>query len=230
VRCRVVFDLLDGLNEPWNDYGGSGVQSGPADLAGEKGRAMAFYAQWVHGTSVRSEWTGDNLLQVSGYRWDGSQGGVGWSDHNGLPRGWGATFRGKRAVFGNTTAPFDPANPFSESEKGCWFHFAVPTPVIVNNRPASLQRVCVLWLATDGVQPAAVHVYDGVTPIAALGVSRDARGASGAGGRTDLVDGNTKFDLPSPHSMLWSVGISVAVWFRQDGDITFFSAGADFDI
>lgn len=191
---------------------------------------MTLYAQWVHGTSVRPEWTGDNLLQVSGGRWDGSNGGVGWSDHNGLPRGWGATYRGRRAVFGNVVSPFDPATPFSDSEKGCWFHFAIPTPVIAAGRRASLERVLVLWQATDDVQPAAVHVWDGATQIATLGFSDNARGASGSGGLPDLVDGSTKFDLPAPHQMLWSVGISVAVWFRQDGDITFFSAGADFEI
>jgi hypothetical protein len=66
----------------------------------------------------------------------------------------------------------------------------------------SLQRVFILWQADDGVQPAAVHVWDGNALIAALGVGHDARGASGSGGLPDLVDGRTKFDLPEPHQML----------------------------
>ena len=191
---------------------------------------MALHAQWIHGTAVRPEWIADNLQQVTGERWDGSSGGIGWSDHHGLPRAWGSTYRGKRAVFGNTTAPFDAERPFSTSEKGCWFHFAIPTPVIANGARATLQRVFILWEADAGVQPATVHVHDGINRVAAIGVTRDARGATGRGGHSDLIDGSTKFDLPTGHEMLWSVGISVAVWFRRDGDITFFSAGADFDI
>ncbi|MDX6671461.1 MAG: hypothetical protein QOI91_1824 [Solirubrobacteraceae bacterium] len=196
---------------------------------------MALLAEWVHGTTVRPEWIADNLLQVNGTRWDGSVGDVPSSDHHGLPRGWGATYRGKRAVFtglggSSTTGPFDPRDPFRGSQKGTWFHFAVPTPVLVSGSRATLQRVFVLWQADAGVKPAVVHVWDGPSLVEPLSVASGARGASGTGGLGDLVDGSTKFDLSTPHPMLWSVGVSVGVYFENDGDITFFAAGADFEV
>jgi hypothetical protein len=46
----------------------------------------------------------------------------------------------------------------------------------------------------------------------------------------DLTPGVTQFDLSTPHSVIFSIGVSVAVSFAADGDVTFFSAGADFDI
>src|SRR5256885_1624959 len=103
---------------------------------------MALQAMWVHGTTARPQWV-DNL------------------DINGLPRGW--SYRGKNALtsgFGGsrTTGPLHPATPFEYSQKGCWFHFAIPTPVIVAGRRTSLQRVFMLWEARRGVAPVAVHV------------------------------------------------------------------------
>ena len=191
---------------------------------------MALQAMWVHGTSVRPEWVGDTLNNVSATRWDGSSGDVGWSNINGLPRGWGTTFRGKRAntggLFGSTVGPFHPETPFQYSQKGYWFHFAIPTPVIVAGRRAQLQRVFVLWQTSAGVLPAAIHVYDGANRIWTTGVS----GSGPATHATDLTPGVTQFDLPTPHSVIFSIGISMAVSFAADGDVTFFSAGADFDV
>jgi hypothetical protein len=69
-----------------------------------------------------------------------------------------------------------------------------------------------------------------VERIAALPVNFQARGLVGRGGLADLQDGITKFDLPHPHEVLWSIGVSLAVVWEQEGDITFVSAGADFEI
>jgi hypothetical protein len=195
---------------------------------------MTLHATWVHGITVRPEWVGDNLQKVHGDRWDGTAGDVPWSDVNGLPRGWGVTFRGKHSLavgFGGatTTGPFDPGNPFQYSQKGYWFHCAVPTPVVVSDRRSRLLRVFVLWEAGDGVAPVAVHVYDGLRRVAALPVAAGARGLIGRGGLGDLQDGVTRFNLGAPHEVLWSVGISVGVSFDREGEITFVSAGADFD-
>lgn len=191
-----------------------------------------MHAMWVHGIDVRSEWVGDNLRQVRGGRWDSSVGDVGWTDVTGLPRGWGMTYAGKRSVTGglggSTTGPFDPADPFRFSQKGYWFHVAIPTPVILADRRSTLARVFLLWEGTDGVQPMALHVYDGIERVAALPFAPRARGLVGRGGHADLVAGVTRFDLPTPRSMLWSLGLSVGVSFLSDGEITFVSAGADF--
>jgi hypothetical protein len=191
---------------------------------------MALHAMWVHGTSVRAEWVGDTLNNVLGDLWDGSSGDVRWSNVNGLPRGWGTTFRGKRAftggLGGSTVGPFHAETPFQYSQKGYWFHFAIPTPVIVADRRAQLRRVFVLWGTTAGVSPVAVHVFDGANRILTTGVT----GSGPAMHPRDLTPGVTQFDLSTPHSVIFSIGVSVAVSFAADGDVTFFSAGADFDI
>lgn len=193
---------------------------------------MALHAMWVHGTSVRAEWVGDTMHNVPGDRWDGSSGDIAWSNVNGLPRGWGTTFRGKRAVRSGiggslSVGPFHPETPFEYSQRGYWFHFAIPTPVIVANNRARLVRTFVLWETRAGVSPVAVHVYDGASRILATGVTG---GPGPASHPSDLTPGVTRFDLPAPRSVIFSIGISVAVSFAADGDITFFSAGADFDI
>lgn len=190
---------------------------------------MALHAMWVHGNSVRPEWVGDTLWKVVGGRWDGSVGEVGWSDVNGLPRGWGATYRGKRTLSAGNIS-FDPANPFSSSRKGFWFHFSIPTPVIVSDRRSRLMRVFVLWSAGEGVTPVAIHVWDGPNRLETLPVTTGTRGLTGSGGLADLRDGVTRFNLQAPREVFWSLGVSVAVAFDRDGDITFVSAGADFDV
>jgi hypothetical protein len=193
---------------------------------------MALHAMWVHGTSVRPEWVHDNLQEVNGATWDSrnQNRAVPWSNVNGLPRGWGATFRGKRAfstgVGGSITiTEFHPEEPFPASQKGYWFHFAIPTPVIVEGIRSQLQRVFVLWEATPNVAVWCVHIYDGINRIATLGTDR-----TGSGHSDELVEGVTMFTLPTPHEVQRSIGLSVGVAFIQDGEVTFNSAGADFEV
>lgn len=195
---------------------------------------MALHASWVHGNAVRAEWVGDNLANVQGQRWDQSSGDVGWSNVNGLPRGFGTTFRGKRSVvsgFGGslTSGSFNPANPFEFSQKGYFFHVPIPTPVLVAGQRASLLRVFLLWEATANVAPVAIHVFDGVQRIAALPVT-GTRGLVGRNGIADLVDGTTRFNLSTPRPVLFGISVTAAVAFMADGDISFAAAGADFDV
>jgi hypothetical protein len=91
-----------------------------------------------------------------------------------------------------------------------------------------IRRVFVLWETSPGVELWAVHIYDGITRIAALPAIRPASPPTGRNGARDLVEGVSMFTMPVAHEMRWSVGISVAVAFLQDGNITFFSAGAEF--
>jgi hypothetical protein len=194
---------------------------------------MALHAMWVHGTTVRPEWVHDNLLQVRGGTWDSGEASrdVPWSDVNGLPRGWGTTFRGKRAFSGGLAiGPFDPADPFRHNQKGYWFHFAIPTPVWVASRKSYLSRIYVLRETSPGVQVSCVHIYDGLNRIATLAAHDPNAQPTGRNGGGDLVEGVSMFTLPTPYPVLWAVGISVAVAFINDGDITFFSAGADFEV
>jgi hypothetical protein len=134
-------------------------------------------------------------------------------------------------LFGaSTIGPFDPADPYRDNQKGYWFHFSIPTPVIVFDVRSKLLRVFVLWDASDHVSVDVVHVYDGPSRIAVFGVNPASGSHCGAGGHADLVDGVTKFDLSPAPDVLWGIGVSVGVSFQQDGDITFCSAGADFEV
>lgn len=189
---------------------------------------MTLHASWVHGNAVRPEWVGDHLRQVAGDRWDSSSGDIAWSDINGLPRGWGVTYRCANSLAvgllgASTAGPFHPETPFEYSLKGYWFHIPVPTPVIVGGVRAQLQRVFVLWTATGDLGLAAIHVWDGAQRIATLGAGTQQSA-------DQLIPGSTQFDLPASHSVAFGISISVGVSCTTDSDVTFHSAGADFEV
>jgi len=199
---------------------GDKIQPAPGD------RPLALFASWVHGSVARPQWVGDKIQQVHGDRWDESSGPIANSDVNGLPTGSGVTYQlGASQITGIggslTVAPFDPANPFQGSLKGYWFHFPIPTPVIVANRRAALRRAFVLWTASDGVSPVAVHLWDGSSRFAVFGVTPH------PGGTTDMIPNVTRFDLQAPHSVIFGIGVSVGVSAQRDGTVTFVSAGID---
>jgi hypothetical protein len=112
-----------------------------------------------------------------------------------------------------------------------FFHFSIPTPVILSDRRSSLLRVFVLWKGTGGF-PALlnVSVFDGpnsVGPISPIDPTQPGR--DGTGGFGDLVVGATRFDLATPHSVKFGIGVSLGFGFSGgDTDLTFTSAGADF--
>ena len=182
---------------------------------------MAQQAIWVHGNAVRPEWVGENLARVIGGRWDETAGEVPCSEINGLPRGWGTTYRGRASHAETATGAMMDADA-----KPYWFHFSIPTPVITDGKRAALQRVFVLWRASPDVSPVALHVYDGGRRIAEFAIDGDESGRNGLGGDDDLVDGVTQFDLLLPRAVQFGLGISLSFRFLADGDVTFFAAGA----
>jgi hypothetical protein len=193
---------------------------------------MSLHATWVHGTSVRPQWIADRLTQVRGDVWDAGNVNIPYSEFNGSPNGWGITYRGKRSMtggLGGTTVVPDPtgANPFAGSQKGYWFHFSIPTPVIESGVRSVLQKAFVLWSAGANTQMAAIQLWDGSNRFYTHNFALNTRGENHSG---DLTENKTMFTLPAPHSMLFGLGISVGVTFLEDSEITFFSAGADFDV
>jgi len=193
---------------------------------------MSLHAIWVHGHSVRPQWITDRLTQVHGDVWDGGAANIPYSDFNGAPAGWGTTYRGKRSMtggLGGTNVVPDPtgANPFQGSMKGYWFHFSIPTPVIVSGVRSTLHKAFVMWATGANAQMIALHLWDGPNRF----YTHNFDFISGAANHsTDLTENKTMFTLSTPHSMSFGLGVSVGVAFQQDSEVTFFGAGADFDV
>ena len=159
---------------------------------------MTLQAMWVHGNSVRPQKTDPTNLKDFG--------GVKWSALLGIPMGNGCTFRG----LDNTSN---------------WFHFSIPTPVIVDGSRAKLDKFFVLFKADNGVTLSAVNVWDGAKRI----FTKDHL-AIGGSHENDLQDNITKWSLDAPKNVLFGIEIAVLVSFADEGNITFVSAGADFEV
>jgi hypothetical protein len=136
-----------------------------------------------------------------------------------------------------------------------WFHFAVPTPVVLDDRQQAIGRFFVMY-ETQGGYIRWVHLWDGVNKIVEFDgpglpplptgyLDADQReewnktwhaaveAAKSIEARYGLHDRNT-FVLAQPVAVRWGLGISVGVNFEtpytnaQDSWITFASVGADF--
>ena len=98
----------------------------------------------------------------------------------------------------------------------CWFHFAIPTTVILSDRRLQIDRV-MLNFSTNGARVTSVHVYDGPTRIA----MNDNLNLSGD-------HGFEPFYVPGRPQVNWGIGVSVLVQFSIDpSQILFRTAGVD---
>ena len=103
-----------------------------------------------------------------------------------------------------------------------WFHFAIPTPVIVNDYRLRAGSVLIRF-KTGSVDASvrAVHVYDGERPIA----RHDGLNLAPRQWHTE------QFDVPGNPEIRWGLGISIGVGFGVESlshRIEFSSAGCDF--
>ena len=104
-----------------------------------------------------------------------------------------------------------------------WFHFAIPTPVIIDDVRLRADSI-MLRFKTGSVDAFVrdVHVYDGERLIAAhngVNLSKD--------------NFFVRLVVPDRPEMLWGLGISIGVGFgveMMDHHIEFFAAGCDFVI
>jgi hypothetical protein len=104
-----------------------------------------------------------------------------------------------------------------------WFHFAIPTPAIMNDRRLRTGSVLLRFrTSSDNAYVHAVHIYDGESRIAAhdnLRVSPRAWSLQ-------------RFDVPNDPEIRWGLGISIGVRFQSvtpaDNRVEFSSAGCDF--
>jgi hypothetical protein len=101
-----------------------------------------------------------------------------------------------------------------------WFHYAIPTPVIVSNSRLKLDSVMIKFLAHPDVWVTNVHIYDGYRRIKTYDGLR--------------LTGNhlfERFDVLDRY-VAYGIGVSVGVRFGLNKSkrhfIRFLSAGADF--
>jgi hypothetical protein len=104
-----------------------------------------------------------------------------------------------------------------------WFHFAIPTPVIIDDVRLRADAVMLRFL-TGSVDAFVrdVHVYDGETRIA---VFNDLY--------LSLENGFVRLPLPDRPRMAWGLGISIGVGFgveMLDHHMEFIAAGCDFTL
>lgn len=106
---------------------------------------------------------------------------------------------------------------------GNWFHFAIPTPVIIDD--IRLRADCVMLRFTTGSVDAFVqhvHVYDGEKKIAEhndIYLSKE--------------NGFVRLAVPDRPQILWGLGISIGVGFgveSMDHHMDFIAAGCDFTL
>jgi hypothetical protein len=173
---------------------------------------MTLQAMWVHGNTIVPERT----IKAEPVGTDGPLTdipGVPGSGMLGFRRGGGATFRGK-------------------DNHDNWFHFSIPTPVIHEGVRARLLKVFVLFNSDPTVSVTDVHVWDGIRErIFEREMPTGVTGRhDGADGLSDLAEDFTQWTLPDQPQIYWGVGISVRVFFADEGQITFTSAGADFEV
>ena len=104
-----------------------------------------------------------------------------------------------------------------------WFHFAIPTAVIVNDNRLAIDSVLIRFRSgSTSADITNVHVYDGENKIA----SHDGLDLSPS--TWDMH----RFAVASKPDIKWGVGISIGVRFTGTTDsqntMEFSSAGADF--
>jgi Family of unknown function (DUF6623) len=162
-----------------------------------------LFASWVPGYAAVAEWMGNPPLQfVHDARDNGSDPIPAFSDVNGWRRAWGAFFTLK-----------------ANAEN--WIHIPIPTPVLVEDKRATLGRVMALF-RIDGGFLRHVLVFDGPNRIL------DIDGLDISGDHTGGLDNLNTFNV-NRDGIQWGVGFSLN--FQALGtpaDLYIASAGGDF--
>lgn len=109
-----------------------------------------------------------------------------------------------------------------------WFHFAIPTPVILDGQRAALKKIFVFYKTELTAKITAIHVYDAGSSI------KKFDNLSLSGDHSTGVDKDNSWVITPAHSMEFGLGISVEVDFGHSTTggvpgIRFRTAGADFE-
>ena len=106
-----------------------------------------------------------------------------------------------------------------------WFHFSIPTTVIVSDKRQMIDSVMIRFKSgSSNAKITNVHIYDGERKIA----SHDGLNLSPS------TWSWPRFNVPGKPDILWGVGISIGVSFTGTTDaqntLEFSSAGVDFNL
>jgi Family of unknown function (DUF6623) len=173
---------------------------------------MIRSAVWIHGTSVQAEYPVPSIAR----------------------KGWGTQVIGNPSIFVSQPAIGDFwSGPASVRN---WFHFALTTPVILDDVRPRLARCFVLFFAQQA-WVRAVHLWDANQKVAEF----DTSGFNFTGDWMQIAPENT-FSPPQPLTIAFGLGISVGVDFERGqipieggrvrmagGEILFTTVGADFE-
>lgn len=104
-----------------------------------------------------------------------------------------------------------------------WFHFAVPTPVIMFNNRLNIDAAMIRFRSSSGYAIVTnIHVFDGENRIAAHD------GLSLAPGNWEMY----RFNVPGKPEIHWGIGISIGASFNSMDEnlngLEFSAAGVDF--
>lgn len=114
---------------------------------------------------------------------------------------------------------FTTVRPSNESTSG-WVHFAIPTPVIVNDVRLRAQSALIRFTTGPQASIGAFHVYDGEKKI------WEHNGTNYRGNLQVIRE-----IIPGTPEVLWGTGISLLINFQGTGPdawIQLISAGIDF--
>jgi len=109
-----------------------------------------------------------------------------------------------------------------------WFHFPMPTPVIIDDSRPKLVKVFVFYNAVGNTKINELRVYDGPRRVKAF-ENLNWSGDHGSG-----VQSENSRTIDPPETIFFGLGISVRVTLKYDLEsprserIVFTSAGADF--
>ena len=109
-----------------------------------------------------------------------------------------------------------------------WFHFAIPTPVILDGQRASLRKIFVFYKTEGTAKVTRIHVYDAGDKF------KKFENLSLSGDHSEKVDQHNSWVITPSRKMKFGLGISVEVDFGAPTTggvpgIWFRTAGADFE-
>jgi hypothetical protein len=140
--------------------------------------------------------------QMNGVLENGSL--IEWTDVTGLRRGPGAIFRGRARNMN-------------------YFHFCIPTPAWRDGVRASLLMIGVKFDSSPAVTIRRIHVFDGANGITSFSPNVEGPGQG-------WEPNKNFFNVDGAPVVYGGLGISFEVSFDQEGEITFYGVGADFEV